>query len=617
MEVRGRKKPALKARFLAVAIISLAAVCAAAGSVPETFDEVRPVSGGFAAFRKDGKWGFLKKNGKRAFKNVYHEAGDFSEGLAAVRLNSRWGYIDTDGRLALGPDYASAGPFSGGLAVVTLQAADAGQQEPSPATETRWIDREGKAVYRSLGPAGDGLEIIVSSSGGYGFSKGPALIIPAVFEKAAGCGSGLCLVRKEGRYIFIDRSGNGVIETDLEDAAPLGCGLYRVSRQRKFGVTGSTGAFLALPLYDSVEGSGCDAALGAVLLGAAGRLDSLTGEFAAGLSPLDPPPLKPGEKCLGIEKSLSVMKYAELPGYCGAEELRVMIKRYPDCLNCRLALAEIYSSTAAGTGPADREAALEALAEAIPLSQEPAWLHRWRIDLLSAATPYADAARLMEDYHRLIRLEPYKPEHYRAACRTLGLLKKPPEDIQRSTYYCDLAVKIDTETFTNLFSRAGFRRLIGDGGGALEDLKTLLELSPKNREVRLTRARLAGELGQDYRAVFDCSTLLEAEKDDPEALEERALAYIRTGSCGKALADLQKAGRLRPGAGNLHKLAVYRWLCERDSAGTLELVDELLKPAAQCGGSCWRPAEYEKYLGDLYGTGTYAALVEKHAPRAP
>ena len=586
-------------------------------TIPPVFEAARAFSGGLAAFRKDGKWGFLRKNGKRAFKNIYHEVRDFSEGLAAVRLNSWWGYIDTDGRLALSPEYASAGPFSGGIAIVALPVSGKDQAPGAPVLETRWIDKEGKAVYRSLGPAGDGLELIVSSAGGYGFAKDLALVIPTVFEGAAGCGAGVCLVKKDGKQLFIDQAGAAVREADFEGAAALGCGLYRVSKQRKYGIIGSTGNFIALPLYDSVEGSGCEAGLGAALDGKAGRLDSRSGEFAAGLSPKDPPPVKPGEKCLSVEKSLAEMKYSELPAYCGAEELRALLKTYPECLNCRLALAEIYSSTAAGAGPADREAALEALSQAIPLVQDPAWLHQWRIDLLSAATPYADAPRLLEDYQRLIRLEPYKPEHYRAICRAFGLLKELPEDIRRFSYYCDLAVKMDTETYYNLYSRANFRRLIGDGAGAMEDLKALVEMAPKNKETRLARARLSGELGQDYRAVFDCTTVLEEAKDDPDALEERALAYIRMGSCGKALADLESAGRQRPGAGNLHRMAVYRWLCERNISGTLALVEELFKPSEQCGGSCWRPGEYERYLGDLYGTGTYAALVKKHAPPAP
>ena len=586
-------------------------------AIAPEYEAVRVFSGGLAAFRKDGKWGFLRKNGKPAFKNVFHEARDFSEGLAAVRLNSWWGYIDTDGRLALSPEYAAAGPFSGGLAVVSLQVGGAGQPESLPVLRKRWIDRDGAVVYRSLGPAGDGLEIVVSSAARYGFAKDLALVIPTVFEAAAGCGSGLCLVRKGGKQIFVDHSGAAVLETDYEEAASLGCGLYRVSRQRKYGVIGSTGGVIAQPLYDSVEGSGCEGGLGAALRGAAGRLDSRSGEFAAGLSPRDPPPVKPGEKCLSVEKSLADMKYAELPGYCGAEELRALLKTYPECLNCRLALADIYSSTASGTWPADREAALAALSEAIPLSPDPAWLHQWRIALLSSATPYADAARLADDYQRLIRLEPYKPEHYRAICRVYSLLKEPPKDaeeVRRAAYYCDLAVKMDTETSYNLFSRANFRRLTGDGDAALQDLNTLLETSPKSREVRLARARLSGELGQDYRAIFDCSVLLEENKDDAEALEERALAHIRMGSCGKAQTDLQSAGRLRPGAGNLHKLAVYHWLCERNISRTMLLVEELFKPSEQCGGSCWRPGDYEKYLGDLYGTGAYAALVDKYSP---
>lgn len=586
-------------------------------AIPQRYEAVRAFSGGLAAFRKGGKWGFLKKNGKEALKNVFHEVRDFSEGLAAVRLNSRWGYIDTDGRLTLSPEYASARPFSGGLAIVSLWVAGVGPPSQPQVLETRWIDGEGAVVYRSLGPAGDGFEIIMSSAGGYGFAKDLVLAIPTVFEGAAGCGSGLCLVRKDGRHVFIDYSGGVALETDFEGASSLGCGLYRISRQQKYGVVSSTGGFIARPLYDFVEGSGCDGGLGAALRGTAGRLDSHSGEFAAGLLPNDPPPVKPGKKCLSIEASLVAMKYEQIPDYCGAEELRSLLKTYPDCLNCRLALAQIYSASPDGSGPVDREAALEALAQAIPVSPEPARLHQWRIELLASATPYADAARMLVDYQRLIRFEPYKPEHYRAVCRIFGLLKEPPEDIQSSTYYCDLAVKMDTETFINLFSRANFRRLIGDGDGALADLKTLLEMSPKNREVRLARARLSGELGHDFRAVFDCSTLLKADENDPDAFEERALAYIRMGVCGKARADLESAGRLRPGPGNLHKLAVYHWLCERSAPKALAIIQELLKPSEQCGGTCWRPGEYEVYLGDLYGTGTYAALLQKYPPPEP
>ncbi|MDO8803448.1 MAG: hypothetical protein Q7R35_03365 [Elusimicrobiota bacterium] len=64
-------------------------------------------------------------------------------------------------------------------------------------------------------------------------------------------------------------------------------------------------------------------------------------------------------------------------------------------------------------------------------------------------------------------------------------------------------------------------------------------------------------------------------------------------------------------------MAVYNWLCERNISKTLALVEELFRPTEQCGGSCWRPSDYEKYLGDLYGTGTYAALVKKYSPPEP
>ncbi|MBI4351261.1 MAG: WG repeat-containing protein, partial [Elusimicrobia bacterium] len=188
------------------------------------YETVRPFSGGLAAFRRNGRWGFLGKNGKRAVNSIFHGVRDFSEGLAAVRLDSRWGYIDTEGRLALAPDYGSAGSFSDGLAVVSVAVPVLGQY--APRSETRWIDREGAVVYRSAGPAGDGLEIIVSSMGRYGFAKDLAFAVPVEFETAAGCGAGLCLAGKGGRQIFIDRSGGVVRETDFDEAAQLGCGLY-------------------------------------------------------------------------------------------------------------------------------------------------------------------------------------------------------------------------------------------------------------------------------------------------------------------------------------------------------------------------------------------------------
>ena len=582
------------------------------------YEAVRAFSGGLAAFRKNNRWGFIGRNGKQAVKNVFHEVRDFSEGLAAVRLNSSWAFVDSRGQLMLPPDYSDAGSFAGGLAIVSLPVPAAAGDAALAVPEKRWIDREGRVVYSSIGDAGDGLQIIVSSAGSYGFARGRALVIPPRYEAAAGCSAGFCFVRKDGRQVFIDYSGGTALRTDFEYAAPLGCGLYSVSRGRKYGLIGSSGAIVAQAVYDSVAGSGCAPGLSASLDGKSGRLDSRTGEFAPGIPPQAPAPVKPGEKCLGIKSSFAAMAYSGIPAYCSAEELKILLGNSPDCLNCRLALAEIYSSTAAGAGPSDRAAALEALAGAISISSEPAQLHQWRINLmLSAADPEPYTAALLEDYQRLIRLEPYKPEHYRAICRAYSLLNSPPDDIQRSAYYCDLAVKMDTETSYNLFSRANFRRLRGDGSGALEDLRALLKTSPGNREFRLARAKVSEEEGQDFRAVFDYSKILELDKDDYVTLEERALAYIRMGLCAKALPDLESAGKLRPGGVDRHKLAVYRWLCERDIPGTLSLIDELLKPSERCGGSCWRPKDYEVYIGDLYGTVQYAELVSKYQPREP
>jgi len=90
--------------------------------------------------------------------------------------------------------------------------------------------------------------------------------------------------------------------------------------------------------------------------------------------------------------------------------------------------------------------------------------------------------------------------------------------------------------------------------------------------------------------------VLEAEPADADALEERAMACVRSGCCGRALADLDAAARARPGPGNLQKRAVYYWACERDPARTAVAAEELRALGDACAGPCWPPAGYEKYL---------------------
>ncbi|MDR0859311.1 MAG: WG repeat-containing protein [Oscillospiraceae bacterium] len=60
---------------------------------------------GLAAVSKDGKSGYIDKNGNAVIPFIYDKAAPFSEGLAAVLLNEKWGFIDKNGNMVLEPQY--------------------------------------------------------------------------------------------------------------------------------------------------------------------------------------------------------------------------------------------------------------------------------------------------------------------------------------------------------------------------------------------------------------------------------------------------------------------------------------------------------------------------------
>lgn len=74
---------------------------------------------GYAAAKKDGKWGFIDTDGTCVIDYQFDDVKKgFSEGYAAVKQNNKWGYIDQNGQYIIEPTYEDAGNFSEGLAAV-------------------------------------------------------------------------------------------------------------------------------------------------------------------------------------------------------------------------------------------------------------------------------------------------------------------------------------------------------------------------------------------------------------------------------------------------------------------------------------------------------------------
>jgi len=88
----------------------------------DVYQDARPFSGeGFAAVRKNGKWGFIDTNGAVMIEFIYDEALSFGQHLAAVKKGDFWGYISKHGNLVIDAVFYDAKSFSDGSAPVLTE----------------------------------------------------------------------------------------------------------------------------------------------------------------------------------------------------------------------------------------------------------------------------------------------------------------------------------------------------------------------------------------------------------------------------------------------------------------------------------------------------------------
>jgi DNA-binding transcriptional regulator/RsmH inhibitor MraZ len=142
-------------------------------------------------FMRNGKFGYIDRNGKIAIPARYVKAEDFSEGLAAVSLDDKiYGYIDTNGKMTISPKFESVRQFKNGLAVI--------ERKDNGNSKYGYIDRTGK------------------------------MLIPVRYTAALEFNEDLAVVGIEGKYGYIDTRGKVVIPLEFSDAWQFSEGLAAV-----------------------------------------------------------------------------------------------------------------------------------------------------------------------------------------------------------------------------------------------------------------------------------------------------------------------------------------------------------------------------------------------------
>lgn len=175
------------------------------------YDEAKDFSGGLAAVKKDGKWGYINKKGEVVLPFVCKEVESFSSGLAAIHYEDGYGFINMDGKIIISTIYLEVGKISENLV---------------------WAREKGSSKVGFL-------------------DLDENWVISPAYDYAGDFSEGLARVSTMGIYGFIDRSGVCMIDFLFQDAGSFSDGLTWVKMNNKFGFIDKNGVIIIPIIYDT------------------------------------------------------------------------------------------------------------------------------------------------------------------------------------------------------------------------------------------------------------------------------------------------------------------------------------------------------------------------------
>ena len=86
--------------------------------VGESYEDAQPFTNSWAAVKRDGKWGFIDREGTVQIDFQFENARSFTNHLAPVCVDDTWGYVSLKGDVVIDPIFLDAKQFSKGTAPV-------------------------------------------------------------------------------------------------------------------------------------------------------------------------------------------------------------------------------------------------------------------------------------------------------------------------------------------------------------------------------------------------------------------------------------------------------------------------------------------------------------------
>lgn len=265
--------------------------------IPNKYEDLLSFTEGLAAFKKQGKWGFVDTTGKEVIPAMYeylHGEG-FIKGTAFIKSNGKWGMIDKSGKEILSPRFDAVRPYGEGYYTVILD-----EKENLISTDGKlflpdWytsVNRfcEGYASAETRISGDDAVGCIIDKKGRmnwhdslfrniYPFSGGTSMaILRNGFRNSIIDTSGKIIfaaahnwirIRKTGNdkrmYTVVtttlngsekcglfDPSGKMVLDTVYDELSDINEGLISFKKGDKWGVADSTGEIIVPGTFDDL-----------------------------------------------------------------------------------------------------------------------------------------------------------------------------------------------------------------------------------------------------------------------------------------------------------------------------------------------------------------------------
>lgn len=203
--------------------------------ISEEYDKCYNSVEGRAMVIKNKKCGYIDSStGKLVVDCMYGESsGDFSAGVACVEKDGKYGFIDKEGNVVIDFNYISASQFEYNTNDYSKDGIAMAQVSKTNGTHI-YIDLKGNE-YSSPIYFGEGMGVLIENKKSTFIDKDGNKVIDKLYDRAVPFSEGLAYVEIDGKTGFIDKTGEFVFELDgkYETVSSFSDGLAYV--KSKFG----------------------------------------------------------------------------------------------------------------------------------------------------------------------------------------------------------------------------------------------------------------------------------------------------------------------------------------------------------------------------------------------